>query len=164
MPTTKKPTDLSSVIPMLPPPSKLVIRLSARIPSTSSMIAALRIVVPTLVFSFPSSRSVSTVIPTLVAARIHPTRSAFMSLSCSLSVPIPPINRPVTSVPRAIGTITPIVATIVAAKPLFLSSFVSVSSPLEKRIKTTPICENVLRTSISSLVGSMIPLKLIASI
>ena len=105
---------------------------------------------PTLVFNLPSSRSVSTVIPTLVAARIHPTRRAFMRFSCSLSIPIPPMKKPVTSVPSAIGTITPIVATIVAAKPLFLSSLVSVSSPLEKRMRITPICENVFRTSISS--------------
>ena len=83
MPTvkTKKPAALSSVSQMLPLPLIPVTRLSAIIPITSSIIAALRIAVPTFVFSFPSSRMVSTVMPTLVAARIQPTNSAFISFA-----------------------------------------------------------------------------------
>ena len=44
-------------------------------PITSSIIAALIIIVPTLVCNFPSSRKTSTVIPTLVAVIITPTKS-----------------------------------------------------------------------------------------
>ena len=45
-------------------------------PITSSMIAALRMVVPSSVFSLPSSLSVSTVIDTLVAVMITPINTA----------------------------------------------------------------------------------------
>ena len=156
---TKKPTALSSVIPTLPPPFIPVITLRVMIPSTSSMIAALKIVVPTRVFSFPSSRSVSTVIPTLVAARILPTNRAFISMPWPAAFPGQPINSKAPTVPRATGTSTPIIAIADEAAPLRLSSRKSVSSPLEKRINTTPICEKLCSTSISASVGCIIPIK-----
>ena len=76
---TKKPTAFNSVIQMLPPPLRPVMMLKVIMPNTSSMIAALKIVVPTFVFNLPSSRSVSTVMPTLVAAKIVPIKRAFIS-------------------------------------------------------------------------------------
>lgn len=50
------------------------------IPRISSMIAALKRVVPVFVLSLPSSFSVSTVIPTEVAAKIIPTKQALRML------------------------------------------------------------------------------------
>ena len=55
--------------------------VSTRIPMTSSMMAALTMVVPTKPFSLPSSRSACTVILTEVAVMIQPI---IMALSNSL--------------------------------------------------------------------------------
>ena len=53
-----------------------ITNVSTIIPITSSIIAALKIVVPTFPFSFPISFSDSTVILTEVAVKIVPTNTA----------------------------------------------------------------------------------------
>ncbi len=55
---------------------KPMTKVSTIMPITSSMIAALMMTVPTLLFSLPSSRSVWTVIPTDVAVIITPVKIA----------------------------------------------------------------------------------------
>ena len=59
---------------------KLVMTVSTRMPSTSSIMAADRIVVPTRVFSRPSSRSAWTVMETEVAVRMQPINRALWKL------------------------------------------------------------------------------------
>ena len=126
-------------------------------PMTSSMMAAESTVVPTRVLSLPNSRRVSTVMPTLVAARMQPTNSALSSLSESAAAPKPPMKHSAPIVPSAMGTITPAQAMAVAARPLFFSSPKSVSNPLENRMNTTPTWEKLCSTSISASVGWMRP-------
>ena len=55
---------------------KPMTKVSSRMPSTSSMIAALRMVVPTLPLSLPISRRVSTVMLTEVAVMMVPMNTA----------------------------------------------------------------------------------------
>ena len=69
----------------------------------------------------------------------------------------PPINRSEPIVPKITGIKTPAIATPVAAAPLRLSSLISVSRPLENKMKITPSCEKLCSTSISVAVGLMIP-------
>lgn len=108
-------------------------------PITSSMIAADKIVVPTLPFSFPISFNVSTVIPTLVAVRITPTKTASRRIVESLKAEKPPKKGTATRNPNPIGTMTPPKAIKVADKPECFNSCVSVSKPAENKINTTPI-------------------------
>ncbi len=97
--------------------------------------------------------------PTLVAASITPTNRAFINFAWSPRVYRPPINIAALKVPSAIGTSTPTVAIAVAAAPLFFRALISVSRPLENRIKITPISANVSRTSISGFAGFINPLN-----
>ena len=157
MENTKKPAAFSRVIHPLLPPLRLVMRLSAMMPMTSSMMAALSTVVPTRVLSRPSSRRVSTVMPTLVAARIQPMNRALSSFSWQYPAPNPSMNSIAPTKPSPMGTSTPASAMSVAARPLRFNSFRSVSRPLVNRIMMTPIWEKVFSTSISSGEGFVSP-------
>ena len=123
-------------------------------PITSSMIAADRITVPTLPLSLPISFSVSTVMPTLVAARITPINTASsISVLSAASAENPPKKGTASKNPPATGTSTPPNAMSVAFSPERLSSLTSVSKPAENRISTTPISAMPLRKIFSSTPG-----------
>lgn len=91
--------------------------------------------VPTSLFNFPSSFSVSTVMPTLVAVRMTPTKNA------SIHCPGRKINP--TPNPSASGSKTPPMAMRNAFSPVRRISFRSVSSPAENMTSTTPISAKV---------------------
>ena len=124
-------------MPMLSsPPARLHTSVSATRPSTSSMSAAARIVLPTLVSSFFISLSVSTVMLTEVAVRIVPvktlSRKPVVSMRPSSSAP------QASAVPIRNGTTTPRTATMKPALPLFFSSLMSVPIPAENINTITP--------------------------
>ena len=134
---TKNPAILSSTMPMLSsPPARLHTSVSATRPSTSSMSAAARIVLPTLVSSFFISLSVSTVMLTEVAVRMVPMKmfsiKPVLSMSPSSSAPH------ASAVPMRNGTTTPRTATMKPALPLCLSSLTSVPIPAENISTMTP--------------------------
>ena len=80
MPTaTKKKSAVWISTPPMPVPSPELApstQVSTMMPMTSSMTAALTMVVPRKLFRWPSSCSVATVIDTLVAVMIVPMNSA----------------------------------------------------------------------------------------
>ena len=118
------------------PPAKLQTSVKAMRPSTSSMSAAARIVLPTLVSSFFISLSVSTVMLTDVAVRMVPMKIFSMKPVLSMS---PASSAPQASaVPMRNGTTTPRTATIKPALPLCLSSLMSVPIPAENISTMTP--------------------------
>ena len=124
-------------------------------PMTSSIMAADRMVVPTLPLSFPISLSVSTVIPTLVAARMTPTNTASKRIAESDSAEKPPRKGTAIRNPSPIGTMTPPHAMSVAVSPERFSSPTSVSRPAEKSMRTTPISAIPSRNCPSASVGLM---------
>ena len=123
-------------------------------PITSSIIAADKITVPTLPLSLPISFSVSTVMPTLVAAKITPINTASsISVLSAASAEKPPRNGTASKNPPTTGTRTPPNAMRVAFSPERFSSFTSVSSPAENRISTTPISAMPFKKIFSSAPG-----------
>ena len=83
MAPAKNSTTFSSTFPISPVPPLFplmpITRVSTIIPSTSSMIAALTIVVPTVSLSLPISFRAATVIETEVADMIVPMNRPFMN-------------------------------------------------------------------------------------
>ena len=153
----KKSTVIKSVIHGFTVASLNPIAIeSTTIPITSSIIAAERIMVPTFPLSLPISLSVSTVMPTLVAASMTPmkTASSIKDLSAE-SAENPPRKGTATKKPPTMGTITPPKAISVANSPERLSSLISVSRPAEKRIMTTPISAIPFKKIVESGVGRM---------
>ena len=133
----KKPRIFSRTSPTLsPPPARLLTRVSATRPSTSSIRAAARMVLPTFVSSLPISFRVSTVMLTEVAVRIVPTNtfSSIPLLSIKPAAAAPHAR----AVPMSRGTITPSRATQKPALPLCFSSLMSVPIPAENISTMTP--------------------------
>ena len=135
-------------MPMLSsPPARLQTSVRAIRPSTSSMSAAAKIVLPTLVSSFFISLSVSTVMLTDVAVRMVPMKmfsiKPVLSMSPSSSAPH------ASAVPIRNGTITPRTATMKPALPLCLSSLTSVPIPAENISTMTPSSLSCLVNSVS---------------
>ena len=130
-----------------PPPARLLTRVRATRPSTSSISAAARMVLPTFVSSLPISLSVSTVMLTEVAVRIVPMKISSSRLLLSIRpTAFAPHARPV---PISRGTITPSRATQKPARPLFFSSCTSVPIPAENISTTTPSSLSCERNSVS---------------
>ena len=118
-------------------PFRLRAMVSTIRPSTSSMIAAESTMVPTLLFSLPSSRRVSTVIPTLVAVMMTPMKrqpKRFSVPKKSTAMPNP--------IPR--GSNTPPSAMRKETSPVFFRSLRSVSSPAVNMTNITPTSAKAL--------------------
>ena len=127
-------------------------------PSTSSIRAAARMVLPTLVSSRPISFRVSTVMLTEVAVRMVPRNTSSSSVAPG-SQPTCPAIQP-KAVPMAWGTSTPHRAT---KNPDFPASFKSrrlVPIPAVNRITITPSSlswdKNVVSVSTFSMAGPRI--------
>ena len=119
-----------------PPPARLLTSVRATRPSTSSINAAAKMVLPTFVSSLPISFSVSTVMLTEVAVKIVPTNtfSSIPLLSMSPAAAAPHASAaPITS-----GTSTPSSATQKPAFPLCFNSLMSVPIPAENIRTMTP--------------------------
>ena len=108
------------------------------IPNTSSTTAAARIITPSIESNLLISPRTRAVIPTEVAVRIAPTKSAGMASSIELNVAYP--NHKVTNAPSANGNITPPSATAVAGRINRMNCLRSVSKPASNRSRTAPSC------------------------
>ena len=131
--TPKNMATLNSTTGTLPPsPAREVVMVSTTMPSTSSMMAAPRMVLPTLVDNLPSSRRVSTEMLTDVAVRMTPMNAFCQKFSAprSKSQAAP---KPMTS-----GAITPMAATSREARPERFSPSMSVPRPALNMMMMTP--------------------------
>lgn len=129
------------------PPDRLLTMVRAIRPSTSSIRAAARMVLPTLVSSLPISFSVSTVMLTEVAVRMVPMNTSSKNPLVSI-MPVRSANI-ASPVPRTSGTITPSRATRKPALPLCFSSWISVPMPAENISTITPNSLSWVRNSVS---------------
>ena len=110
-------------------------------PMTSSATAAPRTTRASWVASARRSPKTRAVMPTLVAVRAAPTKSAVLNSSPMIDM---------AASPRTNGATTPIVATCSEVRPTLPSSLRSISRPTSSRRRMTPISPRVLRTSLPS--------------
>ena len=150
---TKNNTIFSSTSSRLPPPPAMLdTTVSATRPSTSSIRAAARIVLPTRVSRCPSSLSVSTVMLTEVAVSTVP-KKMFSRKVFPGSQPACPASQP-KPVPISMGTSTPHSATKKPAFPAPRSSRRSVPIPAVNKITMTPSSLSWERNAVSDRIFS----------
>ena len=125
-----------------------MITVRAIMPKISSITAAPSIALPDLEERRPISLSVSTVILTDVAVRIIPIK-IFCSIGLASPSTLSLLNIDAIPHPPSRGTITPNSAIINDDAPVFLSSFISVSSPAQNIKTITPISETCVINSVS---------------
>ena len=146
---TKKATILTKTTTMLTcAPARLVTTVSAIRPRMSSMRAAAKIVLPTLVESLPSSVRVSTVMLTEVAVRMTPMKM-FWSRTLPGCANSPRLKKKASPAPIASGTSTPHSATTNPAFPVFFSSWMSVPIPAVNMMTMTPSSDTCARKSVA---------------
>ncbi len=143
----KNATFFRRTIPICVSGSRILMTMvSTMMPMTSSIIAALIIVVPSSPLSLPRSLSACTVMDTLVAVIMTPMNTFLRNSSVPGSPK--PWKSPESTKPPIRGTSTPQLAIRSALKPTFTSSRRFVPRPAENMRRMTPISAMSLMTSV----------------